>query len=109
MATAYIWSAVVFIIFFLVVILIANMVPYKPNNTGRITRRIWFWVFSVITFAVAFLINLAVAGGIAIQSQKDEYINNSIIGACAAFVLYVVLGLVISKIFPKTKVGTWFN
>ena len=108
MVTAYIWSLVVFVIFFLVTIIISNMVPYKPNNTGAGKRRIVFWVFAVLTFAISFLINIAVASNIAVQSIKDEYINNSIIGAGAAIVLFILIGLVISKACPKTKVGTWF-
>lgn len=108
MATAYIWSLVVLIIFFLVTIMISNMIPYKPNNPGSVKRRIWFWVFAVLTFAVAFLINFAIAGNIEIQSVKDDYINNSIIGACAGFVLFVVIGFILSKCLPKTKIGTWF-
>ena len=108
MVTAYIWSLVVFVIFFLVTIIISNMVPYKPNNTGAGKRRIVFWVFAVLTFAISFLINIAVASNIAVQSIKDEYINNSIIGSGAAIVLFILIGLVISKTCPKTKVGTWF-
>ena len=108
MVTAYIWSLVVFVIFFLVTIIISNMVPYKPNNTGAGKRRIVFWVFAVLTFAISFLINIAVASNIAVQSIKDEYINNSIIGSGAAIVLFILIGLVISKACPKTKVGTWF-
>lgn len=108
MVTAYIWSLVVFVIFFLVTIIISNMVPYKPNNTGAGKRRIVFWVFAVLTFAISFLINIAVASNITVQSIKDEYINNSIIGSGAAIVLFILIGLVISKACPKTKVGTWF-
>ena len=107
--TAYVWSLVVFVIFFLVTILLSNMIPYKPNDRGAGTRRTIFWVFAALTFAVSFLINIAVASGIAIASQKEKYIDNSIIGAGAALVLFIILGLVISKACSKTKVGTWFN
>ena len=108
MMTAYVWALVVFIVFFLIAILISNMIPYKPNESGAGKRRIVFWVFAVLTFAVSFIINWGISSGIDVASIKHEYEVNTIIGSGAAFVLYVLIGLIISKAAPRTKVGTWF-
>lgn len=108
MMTAYVWALVVFIIFFLVAILVSNMIPYKPNDNGAGKRKIIFWVFAALTFVISFIINWSIANGIDIPSVKDEYTTNTIISSCAGLVLFIVLGLVISKSCPKTKIGTWF-
>ena len=42
--SAYMWSCVIMVIFLLIAVLIANMILYKPNNTGVTQRRVWFWV-----------------------------------------------------------------
>ena len=108
MATAYVWSAAILIIFFLIAILIATQIKDKPDHIRVVIRRFWFWVMAVITFPVSFFINYGVAEGIKDPSTHALYMNNTIVGSCAAFVLFVVAGVVVSKIFKKTKLGTWF-
>lgn len=106
---AYMWAAVVFAGLFLLSVLIAVLIPFKPNNTGRTARRVWFWVLCVLTPIVSFVVNQIVASGIEIPVKKEEYISTSVIASIIALVLFVVLGFAISKIFSTKKVGTWFN
>lgn len=42
MTSAYMWSFVVMAAFFLLAVLIANMILFKPGNTGVTQRRVWF-------------------------------------------------------------------
>ena len=108
MASAYIWSAVVLVVFFCVTLVLAHAVKRDETHTGAGLRRLWFWIFAVLTLAVSFLINLWISHGIESVHEKQLYLNNSIVGAGAAFVLFVLFGYLLSKIFKNSKVGTWF-
>lgn len=108
MATAYICSAVVLVIFFVVAIVLAHAVKRDETHTGAGLRRLWFWILAVLTLSVSFLINLWVSHGIHQEIVRQHYINNSIVGAGAAFVLFVAIGFLLSKAFKTSKIGTWF-
>ena len=108
MSQAYMWSAVSLIVFFLIAVVIANMVPYRPNNPGNTTCRIWFWVCAFLTFIVAVVINNILAGAISIPSIHSQYIKATFLSSGLAFVVFVVGGIVVSKIFSNKKVGRWF-
>ena len=108
MAAAYLWSALVLVVFFSVTLVLAHAVKRDDTHTGAGWRRLWFWIFAVLTLAVSFLINLWIAHGIKIPHDHQLYINNSIVGAGAAFVLFVLFGFLLSKLFKNSKVGTWF-
>lgn len=108
-AQAYIWSAVVMVVFFVVNLIIAHAVGRDENHTGAGARRFWFWLFAVLSGVVAFFINLAIAhSDIADAHLRQIYINNSIVGAGAAFVVFVGLGYILSSLFHHSKIGTWF-
>lgn len=108
MAMAYIWSAVILVIFFVVAMVLAHAVKRDETHTGAGARRFWFWLFAVLTLALSFLINLWISHGMEPPHERQLYINNSIVGAGAAFVLYVAIGFLLSKAFKKSKIGTWF-
>ncbi len=106
--TAYTWAIVTLIVFFLIAILSANMVPYKPNNPGTSTRRVYFWVICVLSVVVGFFVNFGIASGIEVPTIKSDYMLHSSIAAGISFVVFIILGFAISKMFPNKKVGTWF-
>jgi hypothetical protein len=114
-STAYLWTAVVAVVFFLVAVIAANLILFKPNNPGTIARRIWFWILAVLTPVVGFVVNniylssVKVSGEVTVTATAEsEFMMHSGIAAGAFFVLFIVLGFVLSKIFKTTKVGTWF-
>lgn len=108
MGVPFIWAGAVLIVFFLLAVMSANMILYKKNDTGVTKRKIWFWVFASLTFVVSFIINWGVAESIEVVSHQSKYITYSWIAAVCATALFVILGVVISKCFPNSKVGTWF-
>ncbi len=105
---AWMWSIGITIVLFLINILIANTVMFRPNNPGTTTRRIWFWVLAVLSLVISFLINLYIANGIEVSAQSRDYLIHAGISALLMFVVYVGLGFVLSKLFPNSKIGTWF-
>lgn len=108
MTSAYMLAVVVMAVFFLIAVVIANMVSYKPNNPGTTTRRIWFWALCIATPIVGFLINYAIAAGINVPNIKSDYLMHSGIAAGLCLVVYILAGIIISKLFSNKKVGTWF-
>ena len=56
-SNAYIWALTIFVAFLLIAILVACIIPYKPNNPGTTARRIWFWILAVATPIVGFIIS----------------------------------------------------
>ena len=114
-STAYLWTAVVAVVFFLVAVLAANMILYKPNNPGTTARRIWFWILAVLTPIVGFIVNYIYLGvvknsgeTIVTAASESKFMLHSCIAAGVFFVAFIALGFVLSKAFKKTKVGTWF-
>lgn len=106
--SAYMWALVVMIVFLLLAVFIANMILYKPNNPGTTTRRIWFWVCCVLTAVAAFVINYIIGSSITVPAIKNDYLMHTGIACGVAVVLYILIGFGMSKMFPKSKVGTWF-
>lgn len=106
--SAYMWSCVVMVVFFLIAALVANMIPYKSDNPGVTKRRIWFWILCVATGVVSYVINSVIASGITVPSAKSDFVMHAGIAAVVALVAYIVLGFILSKVFANSKIGTWF-
>lgn len=108
MTQAYMLAFVVMAVLFAVAVVASNLVLFKPGNPGTTTRRIVFWSMCVFSVILGFVINYFIANGIEVPSIKSDYIMHSGIAALASALAYIIVGLVISKIFPNAKVGTWF-
>lgn len=106
--SAYMWAFVIMIVFFLIAVVIANMIVFKPKDPGTTARRTWFWILCVATVAVSFLVNYILAKGISVPSLQSDYIMNSVYASVAAGVFYILFGFGVSKVFSSSKVGTWF-
>ena len=106
--TAYMWALIVMVVCFLIATVIANMILFKPNDPGTTARRIWFWVLCVASAIVGFIINYFIGSGITVPSVQSSFYMHAGIAAGVSMIVYIVLGFVISKLFPNSKVGTWF-
>lgn len=108
MTSAYMWAIVIMVVFFLIAVIIANMVLFKPNNSGTTTRRIWFWILCVANGIVGFLINFAIGRNINVPAIKSDYLMHAGIAAGICVLGFILVGFIVSKMFPNSKVGTWF-
>lgn len=106
--TAYMWALVIMVAFFLLAVIISNLILFKPNNPGTTARRIWFWGLCVATGVVGFIINFIIGKGITVPSTQSDYFMHTGIAAGVAVLLYIIVGFGVSKLFPNSKVGTWF-
>lgn len=107
--TAYMWTAVILIVFFLIAVVSANMISYKPGGSDNSSRKVWFWVLAILTPVVAFIANFIVSQGIEVQSAASEYTLHAAIAAIVALVVFIVVGLALSKTCRNTKLSSWFN
>jgi len=109
--SAYVIAVVIALFLLLVAAIISNLIQFEggsnPKDTGK--RKMWYWVLGILTPIVIFLYGfLIVRPDILVPSMRDKYTTAISIGAGIAFLLYVALGFVLSKIFKHGKVGNWF-
>jgi TRAP-type C4-dicarboxylate transport system permease large subunit len=105
----YIIGGICFAVFFLLAFVSANMVNYRTDHSDKSTRRVWFWVFAALTAISTFCIcYFGFAIGIKMPSKQGAFLNSTCIATGVFLVAYIILGLVVSKIFKSKKVQSWF-
>ncbi|MDE6143532.1 MAG: hypothetical protein K2F94_05595 [Muribaculaceae bacterium] len=106
--TAYVWAIIICLVFILIAIIIANLIPNKPGGKDISQRKTWYWICFVLTVGLSFGINMYLASDIKIPSKHDAYVTATAISAGVAAVLYIILGVVLSKGMKRSKIGSWF-
>jgi succinate dehydrogenase/fumarate reductase cytochrome b subunit len=126
--TPIIVGVVAALVFILLAVLVANMIKFDPgaNPKDKQKRRLWFWILGVLATVVAFvLIYFAFPPITSIEVFSDmrgvtkddiqkftvnynKYMLWSGISTAGTFVLYVLLGFILSKLFKTKKIGNWF-
>ncbi len=108
--TAYIISVSTALLFLLLSAVIANAIKYEggsnPKDPKR--RKIWFWILAVLNPTVGFLLGYFVFKPDVNIMELNNYTNALSIGTGIGFVLYIVLGFILSKVFRNGKIGNWF-
>lgn len=109
--TAYIISLITALIFLLLAAIIANAIKFEGGSNPKDpqSRRSWFWILAILNPAVAYL------SGYFIFKPEDvnrmvlnNYVTALSIGTAIGFVLYILLGFILSKVFANGKIGHWF-
>lgn len=109
--SAYVIGAVVCLVLFAISALVANLIPYDASKDRKDIgkRRLWFWVISVLVPVAIYIIAwIAVYSDLKVPSQKVSYMTAMGISAGVMFVVYVLLGLILSKVMKSSKLGSWF-
>lgn len=109
---SYIIAVIAAGLFILIAALVSNAIKFEggANPQDPKKRKIWFWIFAILTPVVFFLLCAFVLAPKADDDQMvyDDYMKALPIAAGVSFVVYVVLGLVLSKMFKTGKLGNWF-
>lgn len=108
--TPYVISVVTAFVFLLISIVIAQLIQYQSAVIPKdpLHRKIWFWVLALLNAAAAFSLGYYVFKPELNIMLENEYINSLSIGTSIGFVLYILLGFILSKIFKNGKLGHWF-
>ena len=110
--TSYIISLIVAAAIILLAALISNAVKFEgganPKDPGK--RKMWFWIMAIINPIVYFLLGSFVLAPIADEDQMvyDDYMAIVPIATAVGFVVYIIIGFVLSKMFKNGKLGHWF-
>lgn len=105
---AYLYAGITMAIAFGLAVIVSNLILFKPDNPGTTARRIWFWSLGFISLLAGIVINCLIAEGINVPSNQGDYHVHTAIAGVLFLVLYIIAGFATSKIFPNSKVGTWF-
>ncbi len=107
--SAYLIAGVVCIVFFLLALVLSNLVNYEPDKSDVTKRKKFFWIFNVLSLVIGLVLNYILElKDIRIPSKYSDYLLHMAIAAVVFFILYVVIGLLISKLSKGKKVETWF-
>lgn len=104
-----IFSAIIILV---LAILVASMIQYQSgaNPKDKMKRKLWFWIFAVLSPISVFTYNfIFVLPNIKAGPAMNKFSLHNGISPIVAFVIYLVFGIVISKIFKRKKIGNWFN
>ena len=110
--TTYIISLIVAATMILLAALISNAIKFEgganPKDPGK--RKMWFWVMAIINPLVYFVLASFVLAPKADEDQMvyDDYMAIVPIATAVGFVVYIIIGFVLSKMFKNGKLGHWF-
>jgi hypothetical protein len=107
----YIISIAVCLVFLLIAAIVANSIKFQggshPKDPAK--RKTWFWILGV--FATLFNLLFGLFSYYYPQGNnfaRSKLINAIGIGSGITFVLYILLGFFLAKIFKHGKIGNWF-
>lgn len=110
--TSYIIAAIVAGAMILIAALISTAIQYKggsnPNDPRK--RKTCFWIIAILNPIIYFLLGRFVLAPNPDNDQMvyDEYMKVLPIATAVGFILYIVVGFILSKIFKIGKLGHWF-
>ncbi len=107
----YIIAIIVLLLFLGTAILIANSIAYEGGRNPKdpAKRRTWFIVLGLIAPIVFFLFNyLYVKTTIENVALQAKFSNTNVIATIVIFLLYFLIGFLLSKILKNSKFGTIF-
>lgn len=114
--------------FLLLAILISTMIKNEPGSNPKDPkkRRAWFWilgvaavilVFVLLFFVIPVSVERVTSGDLGkfnpnqirtYEKQMAHYTMMAWIATGSCLVVYVILGIILSKIFKAKKIGDWF-
>lgn len=110
--SAYILGIGALIVCLFLAIIVSNCIKYEAGSDPKdgAKRRMWYWIFCVICLVLSFVLPYAfVFQGIKVPSKQTQYLIHMAISTGLMTILYIVFGMLISKVFSKHgKLSNWF-
>lgn len=92
----------------LIAAFISNAIKFEggpnPNDPGK--RKKWFWIFAILNPIIFYLIAAFVMAP-SNKKQLESWNDSLPIATIVGFVVYIILGFVLCKIFKNGKIGNW--
>ena len=107
-STTLVWAAIICVAAFAISFLVATLIPYKGGkDTSHVTRRIWYIIIGVLAAMGYWIYNfLVVVPAIKNPGFQSQFSQTNLISVAIIILGYVVLGLVLSVIFRRSKFAT---
>lgn len=108
--SAYIVTIITALAFLLITTFVAIAIPYEAGSRPRDPRkrRAWFWILAILNPLAAFLLGYLVFKPDANVLVVSRYMTALSIGTGIGFIVYIILGFILSRMFQKSKLGNWF-
>ena len=108
-ASAYILGISVAIVLLVVASIWSVMISFRPDNSDCKKRKVLFWIISLFTIVLTFLLCYTIVyTGIKVPARQESYMTAMCIASGVSFILYIILGFILSKINKHGKIGNWF-
>ncbi len=110
--TSYIIAAIFAGAMILVAAFISVAVKFEggadPSDPRK--RKTWFWIFAIVNPILFYLLGSFIMAPKASDDQMahDEYMSSLPVATAVGFLLYILIGFVLSKVFKNNKLGHWF-
>lgn len=107
----YIIAVVAALLFILIAAVISNAIKFEggANPKDPAKRKMWFWVMGILAPIANLLFGLITyyypEGN---SYAKSKLITAIGIGSAITFVVYILVGFILSKMFKNGKLGNWF-
>lgn len=105
----YVIAIIAAIVALLIAIMFSKGVDFRPNMSDVSKRKTIFWLVSILSIVLSVAVAFAcVYTDCKTGSKKSAFMLHESIGAALSWIIYLVLGIIISKANPKGKLGSWF-
>ena len=110
---SYITSIIFAGLFILIAAVVSNAIKFEgganPKDPGK--RKMWFWIMAILNPVLFFVISAFV---LAPNPENDQMVYDNFkdslpIAAGIGFVVYIVLGFVLSASIKNGKINNWFH
>ena len=106
----YLFSMILALLGVVVAAAIATSIDYEasgnPKDPGK--RRFWFWVVGISVTVSNFIYMTFVAVDALANRLHAKFLTTTVVSTVITLAAYVAFGFILSKLFSKTKLGSWF-
>jgi sulfoxide reductase heme-binding subunit YedZ len=110
---AYVIAIATVILVMLIAAFSAHAIQFQggANPADKKKRKLWFWILSILAPIITYVVGAFVIHPDPEMDQMayEEHMNALPIASLVALVLYILIGLVLSKMKVSIKIAHWFN
>lgn len=112
LVSAYVIGVAVSIVMLAIAAIISSAIKYQPGSNPKDPRKrkVTFWICAVFALILPFIVAYIFEyQGIKVKSKQEGYLLAMAISSILSLILYIVIGIVISKTSGHGKLSNWFR